>query len=98
MNGISLPRITIKILSLSLPLLPSSFSFSLFLFFFNIYFYLFIWLHRVLVVACGIQFPNEDQTQGPSIESSRVLAAGPPGEPLSLFLFLSRVLPLQSRH
>ena len=25
-----------------------------FLFFFNIYFYLFIWLHRVLVVACGI--------------------------------------------
>ena len=25
-----------------------------FFFFFNIYFYLLIWLHRVLVVTCGI--------------------------------------------
>ena len=34
-------------------------------FFLNIYFYLFIWLHRVLVVACGIQFSNQGSNPGP---------------------------------
>ena len=29
------------------------------LFFLNIYFYLFIWLCKVLVVACGIQVPDQ---------------------------------------
>ena len=28
------------------------------------YFYLYIWLHRVLVVACGIQFPNKGSNPG----------------------------------
>ena len=42
----------------------------------------------------GSSSPTRDQTQGGSIDSSRVLASGPPGEPLSLFLYLNRVLPL----
>ena len=44
--------------------------------FFNIYFYLFIWLHWVLVVACGIQFPEQGLNPGPLHWELRVLATG----------------------
>ena len=41
--------------------------------------FLFIWLHRVLVVACGIQFPNQGSNPAPLYQEHRVLATGPQG-------------------
>ena len=49
------------------------------LFFFLIYFIYFIWLHLVLVAACGISFPDH---MGPMDGKRRVLAIGPPGKSL----------------
>ena len=58
-----------------------------------IYFYLFIWLHRVLVAACGLiiapwdlSSPTRDGTHIPLLEG-RVLTTGPPGK-CPPFLFL----------
>ena len=49
--------------------------------------FLFIWLHRVLAVVCGIQFPNQGSNPGPQHWEMRVLATGPPGQSLN-FIFL----------
>ena len=49
---------------------------SFFLFFFN---FLFCW-HRVLVVACGIQFPDQGSNRGLLHWEHRVLATGLPGK------------------
>ena len=42
--------------------------------------HLFIWLHWVLVVAYGIQFPNQGLNPGPLPWHCGVLATGPPGK------------------
>ena len=52
---------------------------STFLFFFFKYLFLFIWLHRVLVVAHGNQFPDQGSNPAPLYREHRVLATGPPG-------------------
>ena len=39
----------------------------------------FFWLHRVLVVACGIQVPQQGWNPAPLYQEQRVLATGPPG-------------------
>ena len=60
---------------------------STFLFFFFKYLFLFIWLHRVLVVAHGNQFPDQGSNPAPLYREHRVLATGPPGNSLqSTFL------------
>ena len=57
-----------------------------FFFFFNIY--LFIWLHGVLVVACGIWLPDQESNPGLLHWEFGVLATGPPGTSQGLgFLF-----------
>ena len=51
------------------------------------YLFLFIWLHRVLVVAHGNQFPDQGSNPAPLYREHRVLATGPPGNSLlSTFL------------
>ena len=45
---------------ISLPNYP-----QFYIYIFLTYFYLYICLHRVLVVACGIQFPNKGSNPGP---------------------------------
>ena len=45
----------------------------------------FFWLCRVLVVACGIQFPNQESNPGPSIESSQPLDHQ--GRPLCFYYY-----------
>ena len=50
-------------------------------FIFNLY--LFIWLHRVLVVACGIEFSDQESNLGWELGS---LATGPAGTSLQLRL------------
>ena len=42
--------------------------------------FLFIWLHHVLVVACGIYFPNQGLNPGPLCWEYSVLATGPSGK------------------
>ena len=56
--------------------------------FLKIYFYLFIWLYLVLVVTCGIQFPD----LGPQHWERGVLATGPPGKSLWLNSFINLFL------
>ena len=42
--------------------------------------YLFIWLHRVLIAACGISFPNQESNLGPlHWDHGSVIATEPPG-------------------
>ena len=60
---------------------PSSFLFLIFLFI-----YLFIWLHQVLVAACG--FPDQGSNPGPLHWECRVFATGPPGKSATEFLIL----------
>ena len=55
------------------------------LFFKKKYLFLIIWLHRVLVVACGIQFPDQGSNPAPLYWEHRVLATGPPGNSLVLY-------------
>ena len=47
---------------------------------------LFIWLCQVLVVACGIQFPDQGSNLGPLHWEHRVLATGLPGKPLFIIV------------
>ena len=64
----------------------------------SIYFYLFIWLSWVLVVACrifellvvacGIWFPEQGLNLDPLQWEHRVLATGPPGKSMCLLLRL----------
>ena len=44
-------------------------------------FYLFIWLYWVLVVACGLWFPDQGSNPGPWHWERRVLTTRPPGKP-----------------
>ena len=46
----------------------------------------FIWLHQVVVAACGIEFPDEGWNLNPLHWECRVLATVPPGKSL-YFLF-----------
>ena len=48
--------------------------------FFNIYFYLFTWLGEVLVVACGIWFPDQGSNPGSLHWECGVPATGAPGK------------------
>ena len=48
--------------------------------FLNIYFYLCIWLHQVLVAACGIEFPDQGSNPGLLHWKQGALATGPPGK------------------
>ena len=43
-----------------------------------LFIYVFIWLHQVLVEACGISFLDQGLNLGPLCWECRVLAAGPP--------------------
>ena len=45
-------------------------------------FYLFIWLYWVLVVACGLWFPDQGSNPGPWHWERQVLTTRPPGKPL----------------
>ena len=46
-----------------------------------IYFcYLLIWLHWILVAACGTYFPDQELNPGPLLWETGVLAIGPPWE------------------
>ena len=47
----------------------------------------FIWLHQILVAACGI--PRQGSNPGPLHWELRVLATGPPGKFQILFFFFS---------
>ena len=51
---------------------------------FILFIYLFR-LHQLLVVACGIQFPNQGSNLGPLYWEWRVLPTGLPGKPLNDF-------------
>ena len=55
-------------------------------FFFNIY--LFIWLLPLLVVACGIYFPDQGSNPGPLHWECGVSTTGLQGKSLSLFLYM----------
>ena len=44
--------------------------------------YLFIWLHQVLVAACGVYFPDKGSNSGPLYWEHWVLATGPSGKSL----------------
>ena len=44
--------------------------------------YSFIWLHQVLVAACGIQFPDQGSNLGPLLWELRELTIGPAGKSL----------------
>ena len=46
----------------------------------------FFWLHWALVVACGIQFPDQGSNPGPLHWERGVLTTGPPGK--SPFCFI----------
>ena len=63
-----------------------------FFFFFNIYFICFIWLHWVLVVACGISFPDQGSNLGPMDCKRSVLATSPPGTSQKM-VFLYKSIP-----
>ena len=52
----------------------------------------FIWLHWILVVACGIQFPNQGSNPGPLHWELGVLATGPRRKSQILFLILVTVM------
>ena len=57
------------------------------MFFYIIFIYLAIWLHQVLVAACGIYFPDQGWNLGPLYWELEVLAIGPPRKSLwSVFL------------
>ena len=58
---------------------------SQFVFFHQIIFFL-TWLHRVLIVACGNQFPDQGSNPAPLYLEHRILATGPPGNSLIRFL------------
>ena len=46
-----------------------------------------MWLHRVLAVACGIQFSDQGSNLGPLHWECGVLATGPRGKsPYTIFL------------
>ena len=47
-------------------------------------FFLFIWLHRVLVAACEIWFPDQESNRNPLHQEHRVSATGPPATAKSL--------------
>ena len=47
-----------------------------FFFVFNV----FVWLHQVLVMACGIQFPDQGLNPGFLHWKHKILATGPPGK------------------
>ena len=53
------------------------------------YLFFSIWLHRVLVVAHGIEFPDQGLNSGPLYWEWRVLATGPPGYSLFLLFILT---------
>ena len=57
--------------------------------------YLFIWLYWVLVVACGIQFPDQGSNLGSLHWEHGVLATRPPGKSQSMERFW-RALSLQT--
>ena len=52
----------------------------------NFFFFSF-WLHWVLVAACGIYFPDQESNPSPLHWKLTVLACGPPGKSLYIFLF-----------
>ena len=54
--------------------------------------YLFIWLYQGLIVAGGIQFPDQGLNSGPLHQECRILATGPPRK--SLFSFSLFLTPL----
>ena len=51
---------------------------------------LFVWLHRVLVVVCRIQFPDQGSNPGPPHWGCRIPATGSPGKS-HLLAFLKAV-------
>ena len=61
----------------------------LFIIFKNIY--LFIWLCWVLVVAYGIQFPDQGSNPGPQHWERGLLTTGPPGKSLFIYFWLYHV-------
>ena len=75
--------------SSSLPLLLSRALYSLRDFFLILIFLLcFIWLHWVLVTACGIQFPDQKSSLGPFHWRHGVLATDHQGSPERCFICL----------
>ena len=54
-------------------------------------YYVFIWLHQVLVTACGISFPDQGLNPGSLHWELRVLTTGPPGKCLKLLGTSSRM-------
>ena len=47
-----------------------------------------IWLHQVLVVACGVYFPDWELSLGPLCWEHGVLATRPPGKPFNyIYIF-----------
>ena len=46
--------------------------------------YVFIWLHCLLVAACGIKFLDQGLNLGPLCWEGKVLASGPPGRSLRM--------------
>jgi len=56
----------------------------------NIYLFLFICLNQVLVVSCGVQFPDQGLNPGPLHEECGILATGPPGKSLHFKICIHR--------